>query len=84
MSRSINVEVGGTMSFHSSLHVRARHSKGGWFVRTKTGDDYTRDLEAWGKRELMIDNEHDRYREVIDLYDGARLESNARLRDHPG
>ena len=24
--------------------------RGGWFVETKSGDDYTRDLSAWGER----------------------------------
>lgn len=56
--------------------------KGGWILDTTGGDDYTRILEAWGKRELTKDSEKDLYREVIDLWDGTRIESTARLSDH--
>jgi hypothetical protein len=51
-------------------------------VDTRSGDDYTRDLAAWGKRELLTDRPQNQYREVIELYDGTRLESTAQLTDH--
>jgi hypothetical protein len=50
----------------------------------KDGDDYTRDLDAWGTRRLETDRSRNIYREVVTLYDGARLESKARLTDHRG
>ena len=52
-------------------------------VKTRAGDDYTRDLEAWGARGLTLDRSNDLYSEVIDLWDGMRIESRARLSDHP-
>jgi hypothetical protein len=56
--------------------------RGGWIVRLRAGDDYVRQLEGWGKRELLLDREHDRYREVIELPDGSFIESDAALSDH--
>jgi hypothetical protein len=56
--------------------------KGGWIVKTRAGDDYTRDLAAWGSRGLTLDRVNDSYSEVIELWDGTRIESNARLSDH--
>jgi hypothetical protein len=68
-----------------SLRARLKRAgKSGWVLDTRGGDDYTRDLEAWGKRELTMDREHDVYREVIELYDGSRIVSTASLRDHQG
>lgn len=72
-----------TLTFHESLRARTkRPGKGGWIQDTRTGDDYTRMLEGWGKRELTTDREKDRYREFIELHDGTRIESVARLSDH--
>ncbi len=51
-------------------------------METSEGDDYTRDLEAWGTRQLTMDREKDRYCEIIELWDGTRIESTARLTDH--
>jgi hypothetical protein len=59
-----------------------RKGKGRWSVDARAGDDYTTDLESWGRREWTRDRERDLYREVIELYDGMRLESTARLKDH--
>jgi len=81
-SREFHVVISETISVHSSLDLRGRHEKGGWFVKVKAGDDYTRDLKAWGKRELTMDRERNFYCELIELYDGSRLESVALLTDH--
>jgi hypothetical protein len=71
------------MHIHESLRIRTKQpGKGGWMVDSQTRDDYTRDLEAWGRRELTKDRTQDVYSEVIELYDGVRLESTARLADH--
>jgi hypothetical protein len=51
-------------------------------VDIRTGDDYTRMLEGWGRRELTKDRRGDHYRELIELHDGTRIESVARLADH--
>jgi hypothetical protein len=81
--RRNNVGISSTLSFHESVRLRTkRPGKGGWLQDTRTGDDYTRMLEGWGKRELTKDREHDRYREVIELHDGTRIQSVARLSDH--
>jgi hypothetical protein len=48
----------------------------------KTGDDFTRDLKAWGTKVVDVDRKIDTYREEIILYDGTRIETSARLRDH--
>lgn len=61
-----------------------RPGKGGLLARSTAGDDYTHDLEAWGQRQLTLDMEGDKYREVIELFDGTRIESSARLSDHKG
>ncbi|WP_441247802.1 hypothetical protein [Kitasatospora sp. McL0602] len=37
---------------------------------SRSRDDCTRDLEAWGRGELTTDREQDLYQEVIELYDG--------------
>jgi hypothetical protein len=73
----------GTVTPHASLRIRAKTAgKSGWPVDTRTGNDYTRDLEAWGRLERTRDRGKDLYREVIELYDGTRITSTARLRDH--
>jgi hypothetical protein len=59
-----------------------RAGKRGWVRDARSGDDYSHYLDAWGKRELIIDREHDLYREVIELFDGTRITSTARLADH--
>lgn len=83
-NRTIEVFVAETLQIHSSLSVRhERPGVSGFLAKLKGGDDYTRDLDAWGHRELVIDQEHDLYREVIELWDGTRIESRAALHDHP-
>ncbi|MEU3787464.1 hypothetical protein [Streptomyces sp900129855] len=70
---------------YECLDLRARHEANEEHrtrIKIKAGDNYTRDLEAWGHRELVIDKEHNRYREVIELYDGSRITSTALLSDH--
>ena len=68
---------------HERLRLQQRRpGKGGWLLDTASGDSYTSDLGAWGKLEQTKDREHDRYREVIDLWDGTRIISTARLTDH--
>jgi hypothetical protein len=77
--------VSDRVEVHDSLRARKKVSgTGGWLVHTRSGDDYTRDLDAWGTRELTRDREQDLYREVIVLWDGTRIESTARLSDHRG
>lgn len=72
-----------TLTLHESLRVRSKQTgKGGWMADTRTGDDYTRDLDAWGTRTLEKDRVRNVYREAIRLYDGTSLESIARLTDH--
>lgn len=83
MTRLHKVGLHATLTLRESLRARAkRPGKGGWLQETRSGDDYTRVLEGWGKRELTTDREHDRYRELIQLHDGTRIESVARLSDH--
>jgi hypothetical protein len=83
--RQTNLTASETGSGHEALRLRIKEAgKGGWRVDTITGDDYTRNLEAWGQLERTIDRAVDLYREVIELYDGTRITSTARLRDHRG
>lgn len=51
-------------------------------TNVSVGDSFTRDLNAWGHRELTMDRANNRYREVIELYQGSRLVSTAQLSDH--
>ncbi|MFJ8313944.1 MULTISPECIES: hypothetical protein [unclassified Streptomyces] len=51
-------------------------------VDTRAGDNYTRGLDAWGHRELTTNREQNLYREVVELLDGSRITSTARLSDH--
>jgi hypothetical protein len=82
-ARTIRVSLTDTGTAHESLHVRSKHpGKGGWLKDVKSGDGYTRALEAWGERILELDREHNQYRELIKLYDGTEIESSARLSDH--
>ncbi len=79
------ISTGDRVTAHENTVVYTRRpGKGQWLAKIKAGDDYTRDLEAWGSRELIIDRERDSYREVIELYEGSRIESSARLSDHQG
>ncbi|SRR6266545_905630 len=85
LSRQRNIALSDTATAHDSLRLQKREAgKGGWRVEVRTGDDYTHDLEAWGKLERTKDRDADLYREVIELYDGTRITSTARLRDHQG
>jgi hypothetical protein len=85
VARHVTVSITDTVSVHESVRARTKRAgKGGWVVDTRSGDDYTKDLEAWGRRELTLDRERDVYREVIELYDGTRIVSTARLTDHQG
>ncbi len=79
------ITVGDTVTMHEAARVCSKHpGKSGWLLDVKAGDCFTKDLNAWSHRELVLDREHDRYREVIELYEGSRLESTAKLCDHQG
>jgi hypothetical protein len=81
--RRKNVVLTARLTLCESLRVRAKDAgKGDWRVDTRTGDDYTRDLNAWGRLERTMDRGADLYHEVIELYDGTRIISTARLSDH--
>ena len=68
---------------YESVRVRSKVARnGGWMAETGAGDDYTRDLSAWGKRTRTTDRARDLYREVIELYDGTVISSTASLSDH--
>jgi hypothetical protein len=83
VSRLMKVAVHETVNVHESVRWKVRRKgRGRWAVDARAGDDYTADLESWGRRDWTRDRERDLYREVIELYDGTRLESTARLRDH--
>ena len=79
----ITIGISETMGFKESLRIRTKEpGKGGWIVESRSGDDYTRLLESWGRRELTTDRRNNTYREVVELHDGTRVESTAALRDH--
>jgi len=83
LGRKFDLARSSTVGVHGSVRVRSKRAgKGGWMVDTKVGDDYTRDLAAWGKRTLTKDRERDLYLEIITLYDGTVITSTASLRDH--
>lgn len=83
INRNVDIRVRETVEIHESVQVRQMASgKGGWIVNTSAGDNYTADLAAWGKRALTLDREGDLYLERIELWDGTRIESKARLSDH--
>lgn len=82
MSRFVEVYLNDSVSFHSQVETSLKPGGGKWTVKSKGGDDYTRDLEAWGKRGLHRDRAADRYVETIELWDGTRIVSTARLSDH--
>ena len=74
---------GDTVTGHEVARKRIKHpGKGGWLLDVTMGDSFTRDLNAWGRRELVFDHARDLYREVIELHEGSRLESTAKLSDH--
>ena len=83
LRRLAKVGITATVTTHASVRARSKRSgKGGWLTDTRAGDDYVRILEGWGSRELTTDREHNRYRELIVLPDGTRIESTALLSDH--
>jgi hypothetical protein len=82
-SRRIDVRIAERVTVYDAIRARTKTpGKGGWMLDTSSGDNYTRKLQAWGKREVTKDRAHDLYREVIELWDGTRIESTARLSDH--
>jgi hypothetical protein len=81
--RQIAVTLSETLSLRGTIQaVRRQPERGSWLLKVRAGDDYTRDLGAWGTRELLRDKEQNRYRELITLYDGTKIESVAKLTDH--
>lgn len=83
VTRRHKISVFETLTLHESLRLRSRQvGKGGWMTDIRSGDDYTRDLEAWGTRILEKDRTRNIYREVITLHDGTVVQSQARLTDH--
>lgn len=78
-SRFVETYLNDSVSFHSQVETSLQPGGGKWTVKSKGGDDYTRDLEAWGKRGLHRDRAADRYVETIELWDGTRIVSTARL-----
>lgn len=81
-SRAIQVYLNDTLSFHESISTKLHPSGGKWTVKSEGGDSYTRGLEAWGHLERVVDRPTDSYREVIELWDGTRIVSVAKLSDH--
>lgn len=81
--RLVRLTAAETVTTHANVRLRSRQPGiGGWLKEAKDGDDFTRDLDAWGQRTLEKDREHNLYRELIKLYDGSWLESTAMLTDH--
>jgi phage FluMu protein Com len=82
-ARTIHVSCSDTVYVHESLRVQSRGpGKGKWLKDVKSGDDYTRALQAWGERTLELSREDNQYRQLIKLFDGTEIESSARLSDH--
>jgi hypothetical protein len=81
--RLVRIAAAETVTAYSNVRLRSRQpGKGGWLKEAKDGDDFTRDLAAWGQRTLEKDREHNLYRELIKLYDGSWLDSTAMLDNH--
>lgn len=51
-------------------------------MKLKSGDDFTRDHQAWGVLKRNVDRESGRYREDVTYYDGTTFVSEASLADH--
>jgi hypothetical protein len=82
-TRAISAWPTGSLTLHSRLGTKTRRAGSKrWTGRSSGGDSYTHDLEAWGQRSLLIDEETDSYREVIELWDGTTIEGMAALKDH--
>jgi hypothetical protein len=83
INRNVDIRVNDSIETHQTVQVRHKaEAKGAWIMKTRAGDDYTRDLEAWSTREMRLDRANDLYSETIELLDGTRIESKARLSDH--
>ncbi len=83
VKRHIRVRLYDFANAYEVIRRQAKQpGKGGWLRDTTSGDDYTRDLGAWGHRTVDYDHEHNQYRELIKLYDGSQLESTAMLDNH--
>ena len=82
--RRVEILAFETITGHDAavLQKEPGESKGIWMAEIKTGDNCTRDLDAWGQRSFTRDRAKDLYQEIIELWDGTRVESRARLTDH--
>ncbi|WP_131784454.1 Com family DNA-binding transcriptional regulator [Protofrankia symbiont of Coriaria ruscifolia] len=82
-ARHIRVELRDNVGLYDERRVKTtRRGTRRPLMEVRDGADYTGDLQGWGERTLVCDREHDRYRELIVLYDGTRIESTAKLSDH--
>ncbi len=80
-----NVGDNDTITVHEDVLIRGRREddpEDTQQLKIRSGDNYTRDLEAWGQRTMVFDKDNDLYREVIELHDGSRIVSTAKLSDH--
>ena len=74
MARTINVQLDGAITFHSSLDLKVkRGGRGRPALHLRTGDDLTRSTGRWARLDRIIDRENDRYAEHIEDAETGRV-----------
>lgn len=65
-SRHFEVTISETAIVHEHVGIKARHGASGKpFLESKFGDSFYRKTKEWVSREMTVDRENDRYKELI-------------------
>ncbi len=66
IARRFEVTVSETATFHEQIGIKARHGTSGKpFLESKFGDSLHRKTNEWVSREMTVDRENDRYKELV-------------------
>ena len=65
-ARHFEVTVSETLTTHEHIGIKSRHgSSGKPFLESKFGDSLHHKTGEWMSREMTVDRENDRYKEII-------------------
>ena len=66
VARQVEITVAETLTAHASIGIKARHSGVSKpFLESKSGASFFRRLGQWVSREMVVDRENDKYKELV-------------------